>query len=156
MLSEVGELRVYSFKIMIYGLWLHVCDLLKWFNNISFSFCSQIKRIEQMMLTHLSLWSKMIKNDSKNYLSQQNSIPLHKRKVYEFRCLGVYRWLSWFRGFMSLWFIKNDSTIYLSPFCSQIKRIEQMMLTHLSFWSKMIKNDSKNYLSQRNNIPLHI
>ena len=31
-----------------------------------------------------------------------------------------------------------------------------MMLTHLSFGSKMIKNDSKNYLSQRNNIPLHI
>ena len=50
-----------------------------------------------MMLTHLSLWSKMIKNDSKNYLSQRNNIPLHKRKVYEFRCLGVYRWLSWFR-----------------------------------------------------------
>ena len=55
-----------------------------------------------MMLTHLSFWSKIIKNDSKNYLSQQNSIPLHKRKVYEFRCLGVYGWLSWFREFMSL------------------------------------------------------
>ncbi len=49
------------------------------------------------MLTHLSFWSKMIKNDSKNYLSQRNSIPLHKRKVYEFRCLEVYGWLRWFR-----------------------------------------------------------
>ncbi len=36
-----------------------------------------------MMLTHLSFWSKMIKNDSKNYLSQRNSIPLHN--VYDFK-----------------------------------------------------------------------
>ncbi len=75
---------------MIYGLWFMIYQ--KWFNNFSFSFCSLIKRIEQTMLTHLSFWSKMIKNDSKNYLSQRNNIPLYKRKVYEFKGLGVYGW----------------------------------------------------------------
>ena len=43
-----------------------------------------------MMLTHLSFWSKMIKNDSKNYLSQRNNIPLH---IYRFMSLGVYEFI---------------------------------------------------------------